>query len=304
MKVGFIFPGQGNQFIGMGKSFFDNYAEARDIFDMASDVLHVDMQDLLFNDNDNINITKYTQPAVLLVSYIAYKLFSNISKEIPVFALGHSLGEITANVISDSIKVDKSFELVYRRGELMQNACNDKNTGMAVIIGLDDKKIEEFISDKNNIWYVNYNSNNQGVIAGNRSTLLEMEDGLKKIGAKRYLILPMSIASHCPVLSTIKDEFMNILENVLDNNFRFEVVSNATTEPYSDKSRALELLTMQLINPVLYKQSIMKYQDEVDCFVEFGGNVLKGLNKRITDKYTYSIFDAPSLENVLEVMYK
>lgn len=304
MKLGFIFPGQGNQFIGMGKSFFDSYTEARDIFEIASDTLQINMKSLLFINNDNINLTKYTQPAVLLVSYIAYKLFSNTNKDIPVFALGHSLGEITANVAADSIKIDKSFELVYKRGELMQKACDDKNASMAVVIGLNDDKLEEFINNKNDIWYVNYNSDAQGVIAGNRSVLSNIENELKEMGAKKYLMLPISIASHCPMLDAIKNDFKNILESVLNDNFKFSVVSNASTELYNNSSKALELLTTQLIKPVLYKQSIIKYQNDVDCFIEFGGNVLKGLNKRITNKPTYSITDTHSLENTLSEIYK
>lgn len=304
MKLGFIFPGQGNQFIGMGKSFFDSYTEARDIFEIASDTLQINMKSLLFINNDNINLTKYTQPAVLLVSYIAYKLFSKTNKDIPVFALGHSLGEITANVAADSIKIDKSFELVYKRGELMQKACDDKNASMAVVIGLNDDKLEEFINNKNDIWYVNYNSDAQGVIAGNRSVLSNIENELKEMGAKKYLMLPISIASHCPMLDAIKNDFKNILESVLNDNFKFSVVSNASTELYNNSSKALELLTTQLIKPVLYKQSIIKYQNDVDCFIEFGGNVLKGLNKRITNKPTYSITDTHSLENTLSEIYK
>lgn len=302
--MGFIFPGQGNQFIGMGKSFFDDYTEAKEIFDVASDILQINMQNLLFKDNSDINLTKYTQPSVLLISYIAYKLFSKMNKELPVFALGHSLGEITANVASNSIKVDKSFELVYKRGELMQRACDGKDVGMAVIIGINDDRLEEFINSKDNIWYVNYNSNIQGVIAGYKSVLSSIESELKEIGAKRYLMLPISIASHCPILDAIEGDFKDILEDVLSDNFQFEIISNATTKPYNDKSKALELLTMQLTKPVLYKQSIVSHHNEVDCFIEFGGNILKGLNKRITDKPTYSITDTHSLENTLNEIYK
>lgn len=303
MRIGFVFPGQGSQFVGMGKSFFDNYHEAREVFTTASDILHTDMQNLLFNDNENINLTKYTQPAVLLVSYIAYSLFLKLSKISPIFALGHSLGEITANVASGSIKLCNSFELVYKRGEMMQNACDNKNAGMAVVIGLSDEKLEEFVN-KHNLWYVNYNSDNQGVIAGDKSVLLNVEDELKKIGAKKYLILPMSVASHCPILNVMSDDFRDIISSVIIDNFQFEIVSNTTTELYNNKSRALELLTMQLVKPVLYKQSIVKHQDKVDCFIEFGGSILKGLNKRITTKPTYSIFDASSLEDVLKVISK
>lgn len=300
MKIGFIFPGQGSQFIGMGKSLFDSYADAKYTFDIASEVLKMDMKDLLFKDNDNINQTKYTQPAILLVSYISYSLFTKFSNIPPVLSLGHSLGEISANVASNSIKIDKSFELVYKRGELMQKACSNIDAGMAVVIGLNDEKLEDFISKNDDLWYVNYNNDIQGVIAGSKPKLKMIENQLKNIGAKKYIILPISIASHCPILNVITNEFKDFLQTNMTNNFNFKIISNATTEAYNTKDKAIDLLTMQLVNPVLYKQSIIKYQNDVDCFIEFGGNVLKGLNKHITNKPTYSIFDVNSLESTLK----
>lgn len=305
MKFGFIFPGQGSQAIGMGKEFYNNYKIAKDLFDSASDILKIDMKSLLFNDNDNINKTQFTQPAILLVSYISYRLFNEQNKSTPIFGLGHSLGEITANVISKGISFENAINLVHKRGELMQKACEDIDAGMAVVIGLDDNILEDFCHSKKDIWCANYNSDGQNVLAGSKKALLEAESEIKKLGAKRFLMLPMSIASHCPLLNNICDEFRNILDDVLLDNFTFEIISNATMESYKDKNKALELLTMQLVSPVFYKQSIKNNEKRVDCFIEFGyGNILKGLNKRLSDKPTYCISDISSLESTLNEISK
>ena len=299
MKLAFLFPGQGSQAIGMGKDFYNNYSIAREMFAEASDVLKIDMCSLIFEFNDNINQTKYTQPAILLTSYIAYKIFSINNSIAPVFTLGHSLGEITANLVSQSISFSDALHLSYIRGELMQNAFNNVDSGMAVVVGLDDKIVEDFCKDKDGVWVANYNSDGQIVLAGLRENLLNLQADIKALGAKRFLMLPISIASHCILLDGIKDRFMKILDGVLTNNFKYSVISNVTTKPYNNKNDALNLLTLQLTNPVFYKQSILNNQDSLDCFIEFGhGGVLKGLNKRITSKRTYNILDIASLEQV------
>lgn len=300
MKYAFIFPGQGSQAIGMGKDFYENYALAKELFDNASDILKIDMKSLLFEENDNINQTKFTQSAILLVSYIAYKLFNEQNKAKPIFALGHSLGEISANLVSNAMSFESAINLVYKRGELMQRACENVDAGMAVVIGIDDKSLQDFCKENQNIWCANYNSDGQSVLAGSKEALLKAEENIKKIGAKRFLILPMSVASHCPLLSSILEDFREILDKSLIDNFDFEIISNATVETYSSKAKAIDLLTRQLVEPVFYKQSILNNQDRIDCFIEFGyGSVLKGLNKRISSKPTYSIGDIQSLESTL-----
>lgn len=310
MKYAFIFPGQGSQAIGMGKDFYDESPLAKELFDNASDILKIDMKNLLFSPNDELNLTQFTQPAILLVSYIAYRLFTQKCDIKPTLALGHSLGEISANLISGSLSFENAIRLVYERGKLMQKVCEGQDAGMAVVLGLSDEVLSEFCDSREQnvsgkIWCANFNSDGQCVLAGYKADLMISEGEIKNLGAKRFLFLPMSVASHCPLLEPMIADFGVLAQQYLEDNFTCPIIANATLESYSDKVNAVNLLTKQLTLPVLYKQSIKKVESEVDCFVEFGyGAVLKGLNKRLSTKPTHSIGSLQSLNAVLEELSK
>lgn len=305
MNYAFIFPGQGSQATEMGKDFYDESPLAKELFDNASDILKIDMKNLLFSPNDELNLTQFTQPAILLVSYIAYRLFSQNCDIKPTLALGHSLGEISANLISGSLSFENALRLVYERGKLMQKVCEGKDAGMAVVMGLSDEVLSEFCAKRQNIWCANFNSDGQCVLGGLKADLANAESEIKHLGAKRFLLLQMSVASHCPLLEPMSADFGALAQQYLEDSFSCPIIANATLESYSDKPRAAELLTRQLTAPVLYKQSIKKVENEVDCFVEFGyGAVLKGLNKRLTPKLTHSIGSIPSLNTALEDLAK
>ncbi|NOQ30975.1 MAG: ACP S-malonyltransferase [Helicobacteraceae bacterium] len=305
MKIAMIFPGQGSQAIGMGKDFYENSALARDMFDKAGERIDVDFKELLFEENEKINQTEFTQPAILLVSVIAYKLFQEKSNVLPTFFLGHSLGEFSALCASGAIDYIDAVELVHKRGLLMSEACSSINAGMMALVGLEDAKVEELCATAENegkkVWPANYNQNGQLVVAGIKDDLIAMEQTFKDAGAKRAILLNMSVASHCELLSSAKAPLKELMSEMIKGDFMAPIISNVTTTPYSTKDDALELLTEQLIKPVKYKQSIEAIASDVELAIEFGqGVVLKGLNRRIVkDLKTANVSDMATLEKVL-----
>lgn len=304
-KIAMIFPGQGSQSIGMGKSFYENSELAREMFDQAGKRIGVDFKELLFEENEKINQTAFTQPAILLVSIIAYKLFEQKCNIKPTLLLGHSLGEFSALCASGAIDYLDGIELVHKRGALMQNACEEIEAGMMALVGIDDEAVERVCekanADGKKVWPANYNQDGQLVVAGLKADLVSMEIAFKEAGAKRALLLNMSVASHCELLSSAKEPLKNIMSSMISDNFVAPIISNVTTKPYSTKDEAIELLSDQLVKPVKYKQSILAIANDVDLAIEFGnGNVLKGLNKRIApDLITLNISDMDSLEKVV-----
>ena len=299
MKVGLLFPGQGSQFVGMGKDFYDSSDKAREMFEIASDAIKVDFKKLMFEENDDLNKTEYTQPAILLYSIVAYELFKNSNFDY-AFSLGHSLGEFSALNSSGAIELADAVKLVHERGKLMNAAFSDKVGSMMVVLGLDDEVIENICNVENlNVWPANYNSDGQLVLAGLREDLEKLEPVLKEKGAKRVMLLNMSVASHCPLLESASVPLKELLNEYLKDEFK-PVISNVSAKVYTTKKEALELLPFQLTKPVLYKQSIKNYEKDVDIFVEFGGKVLMGINRKITKKKTVPITDMASLEKAIK----
>jgi [acyl-carrier-protein] S-malonyltransferase len=309
IKCAFLFPGQGSQAVGMGEDFFKNSDLARQMIADASERTGIDFESLLFTENDKLEKTEFTQPAILLVSAIAHKLFENEMPIKPVYALGHSLGEFSALTAVGAIDAIDAVELVNLRGKLMAEACEGQDVGMLVSLGLDDETVEKICQEQRDagmkVWPVNYNAQGQIVIAGLKPDLQKLEPILKEAKARRAMLLNMSVASHCPLLESATAPLAQKLEEVLRDEFTAPVVSNVTAQKYNTKAEALELLPKQLVSPVLYKQSIAKFDDEVDCYVEFGhGGVLKGLNRKATKKPHFVVSDMQSLANALEEVAK
>ncbi len=301
-KIAAIFPGQGSQSFGMGEDFYNHNALAKEMIEAASDRLGFDMKALMFEENDRLEKTEFTQPAIFLVSAIAHKIFENEMNIRPIFALGHSLGEFSALECVGALDYLDGVALVHERGMLMKEACENVDVGMMAVIGLDDESVEaiceEARSEGKKVWAANYNSDGQIVLAGSKEDLKAMETILKEKGARRALLLNMSIASHCPLLESATAPLRTLLERDVKDDFVAPVVSNVTAKKYQSREEAIDLLGKQLTMPVLYKQSVKAYQNEIDLFVEFGGGVLKGLNRRGVEKPTISVIDMESLETL------
>ncbi|PHS31527.1 MAG: [acyl-carrier-protein] S-malonyltransferase [Sulfurovum sp.] len=301
IKCAFLFPGQGSQATGMGQDFFNNSDVAKQMVADASARTGIDFQNLLFEENDNLGQTEFTQPAILLVGAIAHRLFTDATSIKPTVTMGHSLGEFTALVAANAIDAIDAVELVNLRGKLMAEACSKQEVGMLVSLGLSDEAVEEVCDAQRDagkqVWPVNYNSDGQIVIAGIKKDLEALVPVLKEAKAKRAMLLDMSVASHCPLLESASAPLEAKLKEMLKDEFIAPVISNVTAKAYNIKAEALDLLPQQLVKPVLYKHSMAEIDDEVDCYIEFGhGNVLKGLNKKATKKPHFNVSDMASLE--------
>jgi [acyl-carrier-protein] S-malonyltransferase len=299
MKIGLLFPGQGSQFVGMAKDFYENSTIAKEMFEEASDAIKEDFKTIMFEENEKLNQTEYTQPAILLYSAIAYKLFDREFEY--VASLGHSLGEFSALYSAGGLELGDAIKLVHTRGKLMKEAFKEIEGGMMVVLGLDDATLEKICKESGKrVWPANYNSDGQLVLAGVKEDLAQLEPIIKEAGAKRTMLLNMSVASHCPLLESATEPLKELLQDSLKEEFKV-VISNVTAEPYRSKEEALQLLPQQLTKPVLYKQSIKKIENDVDVFVEFGGKVLMGINRKVTKVKTLPITDMKSLEKALKL---
>lgn len=308
-KIAMIFAGQGSQAIGMGKSFYENSQIAREMFHKAGERIGVDFSKLLFEENEQINETAYTQPAILLVQMVAYRLFKEACPNVEAtLFLGHSLGELSALCASGAIDYVDAVELVHKRGAFMQSACDAIEAGMMALVGIDDTAVENICAtaqqEGKKVWPANYNQDGQLVVAGMKADLVALEQTFKDAGAKRALLLNMSVASHCPLLESAQEPLASLMEGMVQESFEAPVISNVTTLPYKTKQEAVSLLKDQLIKPVKYKQSIEAIASQVDLAIEFGnGAVLKGLNKRIAkDMETLNVSDMESLAKVKEAV--
>jgi len=305
VKCAFLFAGQGSQAVGMGKDFFENSEVAKAMVADASKRTGIDFENLLFEENDNLGQTEFTQPAILLVATIAHRLFTDAIDIKPTLTMGHSLGEFSALVASGALDAIDAVELVNLRGKLMAEACSKQEVGMMVSLGLKDDVVEQICQEQRDaglqVWAVNYNADGQIVIAGIKKDLEALAPILKEAKAKRAILLDMSVASHCPLLESASAPLAEKLNEMIKDEFTSPVISNVTAEAYSTKAEALELLPQQLVLPVKYKHSMANIDDEVDCYIEFGqGNVLKGLNRKATKKPHFNVSDMASLQTTID----
>lgn len=286
MKKAFVFPGQGAQFVGMGKNLYETNPLAKELFDKANEVLGFDITSIMFDGTaDELKQTKVTQPAVFLHSVISALCMGEAFA--PDMVAGHSLGEFSALVAAGALTFEDGLRLVHARALAMQKACEVAPGTMAAIIGLPDAKVEEVCAevstDGNVVIPANYNCPGQLVISGNVDAINAACDKLKAAGAKRALPLPVSGAFHSPLMQPAKDELQSAIESTTFNAPKCPVYQNVDAKPYTNPETIKANLIAQLTSSVRWTATVENMvADGAEDFIECGpGKALQGMIGRI-----------------------
>lgn len=287
----FVFPGQGSQFVGMGKDLYENNSLAKELFDKADEILGFKITDIMFaGTDDELRQTKVTQPAVFLHSVISALCMGD--EFAPAMVAGHSLGEFSALVAAGALSFEDGLRLVHARALAMQKACEVSEGTMAAIIGLPDEKVEEVcaeVSAEGNVVIpANYNCPGQLVISGNVNAVNAACEKLKAAGAKRALPLKVSGAFHSPLMQPAKEELQVAIEQTTINAPKCPVYQNVDGKPHTDAAEIKSNLIAQLTSPVRWTSSVQNMiADGANDFTECGpGKVLQGMISRIDNTVT------------------
>ncbi len=279
----YVFPGQGAQFVGMGKDLYENVPQAKELFEKANEILGFRITDLMFNGTDeDLKQTNVTQPAIFLHSVILAKSLGDDFK--PEMVAGHSLGEFSALVTAGAISFEDGLRLVAARANAMQKACKLNPSTMAAVLGLEDAKVEEICASINGVVVpANYNCPGQLVISGANEAIDAACEALKAAGAKRALKLPVGGAFHSPLMEPARVELEAAIEATAFNQPICAVYQNVDAKPYTDPAQIKKNLVAQLTAPVRWTQTVQNMvADGVTSFVELGpGKVLQGLVNKI-----------------------
>lgn len=277
-----VFPGQGSQFVGMGKELYESRKDIKDLMESANDILGFDILSIMFNGTEeDLKKTKVTQPAIFIHSLAAVKAVDTIGAGM---VAGHSLGEFSALVANGTLSFKDGLELVYQRALAMQEACDANPSSMAAVLGLEDEKVEEICAQIEGIVVpANYNCPGQLVISGETVAVEKACEALKAAGAKRALLLPVNGAFHSPLMKPAQDKLAKAIENTKFNKPIIPIYQNITTTAVEDPEEIKKNLIAQLTGPVKWTQTVRNMiADGAESFVEVGpGKTLQGLIKKI-----------------------
>jgi len=279
----YVFPGQGSQFVGMGKDLFENSAKAKELFLQANDILGFDITKIMFSGTDEeLKQTNVTQPAIFIHSVILAKISETFA---PEMVAGHSLGEFSALVANSTLSFEDGLKLVSKRAMAMQKACERVPGTMAAVLSLADEKVEEICASITDevVVAANYNCPGQLVISGSVKGIERACELMKAAGAKRALVLPVGGAFHSPLMEPARIELEDAIKNTLFSKPTCAVYQNVNATPSTDIEAIKLNLIAQLTAPVRWTQSVQNMvKDGATSFVECGpGKVLQGLVKKI-----------------------
>ena len=305
-KLAIVFPGQGSQTIGMLDNLITIDKKAREIVNIASDVLGYYILKIISDGpKEKLDSTEVTQPAILLTSYVTWLLWKHESNAIPSVLAGHSLGEYTALLCADIISFEDAIMIVSERGKYMQQSVPDSTGAMAAILGLDDSLIEQLCSNAAEdeiVSAANYNSPGQVVVSGHKNAVNRMINLAKNAGARRAILLPVSVPSHCALMKDTANKFSKLLDKITFNNAQIPILQNVDAKLKTNAADIKTALIKQLYEPVRWVDTINEiHRIGVTKIIECGpNNVLSGLIKRIEKSFElFSISDKPSLEKTL-----
>ena len=311
MKIGYVFPGQGTQTVGMGKDIYEKYEEARKVYKTIDKELGENIEELTCDRyQEELNQTKNTQIAIYAMSMAILEILKKEGIH-PEVAAGLSLGEYSALTCSGAISLEEGAKIVRIRGKLMQELVPEGEWSMAAIIGLEDNKVEEVCSKVNNgfVRAVNYNCPGQVVVSGEKEAVTEAMEIAKELGAKKAIELKTSGPFHTEKLKEASNELRKELEKVTFRKGNIPVIKNLDGTPYSENDDMVDILANHVINPVKFRNSIETMLEMgIDTFVEIGpGRTLSGFVKKVckekaTEANVLNIENLESLENVLNVL--
>lgn len=303
-KIAFVFPGQGAQYTGMGKDFYENFDRAKEVFAVANKVSGMSMEELIFQENEKLHITKYTQVAMLTVELSILKVLQEkgICSEVNA---GLSLGEYGALVASGVMSVHDALELVVKRGAFMQEAV-PTGGAMTAVMGLSNDIIEKVCSETKGIVSVaNYNCPGQTVITGEEDAVNRAAESLKEAGAKRCIPLKVSGPFHSKMLEDAGKKLAEELEKVEIQEIEVPYITNVTADYVTDKKQVKDLLERQISSSVRWQQSVERMvSDGVDTFIEIGPKkTLTSFLKKIAPEASgYNVETIADLEKIIEVL--